>query len=128
MRSGTPKPTANPDEPVVQRIGENLYRHASGKYYAPAKRGGKQFRRSLKTADRKLADCRLAKLRGKVGNLFLSEDTTVSFGELAKHWLDTTRHSLNASNVKRRESCIKNPPPNFKGVTIRNATARHCER
>jgi len=38
-------------------VGENLYRlESSGGYYAPIKKGGKQFRRSLKTKDRKLAE------------------------------------------------------------------------
>jgi hypothetical protein len=43
-----------------------LYRlESSDGYYALLKRGGKQFRRSLKTKDRKLADRRLNELRDK---------------------------------------------------------------
>jgi len=36
----------------------------TGRYYALRKKGNKQFRRSLKTKDRKLAERRLAELRG----------------------------------------------------------------
>jgi len=50
-------------------VGENLYRvlrpgdkpaKPTGIYYALVKRGRKQFRRSLKTSDRRLAERRLA--------------------------------------------------------------------
>jgi hypothetical protein len=51
------------DDPAFKKVAENLYRHApSGNYYALLKRGGKQFRRSLKTDDRALANRRLADL------------------------------------------------------------------
>ena len=44
-------------QPVFHKVAENLYRlESSGGYYALVKKGGKQFRRSLKTKDRKLAD------------------------------------------------------------------------
>jgi len=39
---------------------------SSNGYYALLKRGGKQFRRSLETKDRKLADRRLNDLRAKL--------------------------------------------------------------
>jgi hypothetical protein len=48
---------------VFHRVAENLYRlESSGGYYALLKRGDKQFRRSLKTKDCKLADRRLFEL------------------------------------------------------------------
>jgi hypothetical protein len=51
-------------QPVFHKVAENLYRlESSGRYYALVKKGGKQFRRSLKTKDRKLADRRLQDLR-----------------------------------------------------------------
>ena len=51
---------------VFQQVVENLYRlEMSGGYYAVVKRGGKQFRCSLKTKDRKLAERRLTELRAK---------------------------------------------------------------
>ena len=61
--------------PIHKRVGENLYRHTpSGNYYALLKRGGKQFRRSLKTTDRALAARRLDDLRQKVNNLTLTDE------------------------------------------------------
>ena len=55
---------------VFHRVAENLYRlETSGGYYALLKRGDKQFRRSLKTKDRKLADRCLIELRAQVGKV-----------------------------------------------------------
>ena len=46
---------------VMHWVAENLYRlESSGGYYALLKRGDKQFRRSLHTEDRKLAERWLA--------------------------------------------------------------------
>ena len=57
----------NQAEPAFRLVAENLYKHASsGNYYGLLKRGGKQFRRSLKTKERKLAERKLAKLRKSV--------------------------------------------------------------
>jgi hypothetical protein len=51
-------------QPVFHKVAENLFRlESSGAYYALLKKSGKQFRRSLKTQDRKLADRRLKELR-----------------------------------------------------------------
>ena len=42
---------------MFHKIAENLYRlESSGEYYALVKKGGKQFRRSLRIRDRKLAE------------------------------------------------------------------------
>ena len=46
----------------------------------------------------------------------------------ARRWLETTRLALKESTVRRQQTCIKTLSPFFKGVTIRNATARQCER
>ncbi len=129
MLSHTPDPSLQENSaPCFHKVGENLYRHeSSGKYYGLLKRAGKQFRRSLKTRDRKLAERRLADLRKTIGNLSLTEDASVSFADVAQRWLETTRHALKGSSVKRREGCIKNLVPFFKGVTIRNVTSRQCE-
>jgi hypothetical protein len=53
------------EQQVFHKAAENLYRlESSGEYYALIKKSGKQFRRSLKTKDRKLADRRLKELKG----------------------------------------------------------------
>jgi hypothetical protein len=55
------------EQPVFHKVAENLYRlESSGAYYALIKKSGKQFRRSLKTKDRKLADRRLKELKGQM--------------------------------------------------------------
>lgn len=110
-------------------VGPNLYRLGEGgKYYALLKRGEKQFRRSLKTKDRKLAERRLTELRSQIGNLTISEDARLLFTEIAKRWVATTQQGLKPASIKRRETCIKNLTPFFHGVLIRNVQTAHCER
>ncbi len=129
MPSNASNPSGNPTAAVFNKVGENLYRlQSTGTYYGLLKRASKQFRRSLKTTDRKLAERRLAELRQQVGNLSLSEDSKANFADIARRWLDATRHALKESTVRRRETCVKNLTPFFKGVTVRNATTRQCER
>jgi hypothetical protein len=95
-------------------VGENLYRHTpSGNYYALLKRGGKQFRRSLKTDDRALANRRLADLRKKIANLTLSDTRHATFDALTKCWLESVKHALKPATVARREICIKGLAPFF---------------
>ena len=114
---------------VFHRVAENLYRlEMTGGYYALLKRGDKQFRRSLKTKDRKLADRRLAEYRAQVANLSITDDSKLSFADIAKRWMDTTKHTLKASSITRRETCIANLSPFLKGVTIRNVQVQHCEK
>lgn len=113
---------------VFHRVAENLYRlEQSGGYYALIKRADKQFRRSLRTKDRKLAERRLAELRQQVGNLTVSDDSRLAFHEIAKRWLASTTHALKPSSILRRETCIRNLTPFFAGLAIRNIRPNHCE-
>src|SRR5438552_14689712 len=74
VRENTPKPAAG--QPVFHKVAENLYRlESSGGYYALVKKADKQFRRSLKTKDRKLADRRLKVLKEQIGGLSLADDS-----------------------------------------------------
>lgn len=114
---------------VFHRVAENLYRlESSGGYYALLKRGDKQFRRSLRTKDRKLAERRLTELRGQVGNLTIGEESRQTFDEVAARWMAITVHTLKASSALRRELCIKSLSPFFAGLSIRNIQRQHCER
>jgi len=114
---------------VFHRVAENLYRlDTNGTYYALIKRGNKQFRRSLKTLDRKLADRRLAELRAQIGNLKITDEAGQSFDEVARRWMAVTSHTLKPSSALRRELCIKSLSPFFAGVLIRNVQRQHCER
>src|SRR5262245_3521872 len=93
---------------VFHRVAENLYRlETSGGYYGLVKRGDKQFRRSLKTKDRKLAERRLAELRARVGSLVISEDAGLGFIDIAKRWMTVTAHTLKPSSAARREEALR---------------------
>lgn len=110
-------------------VGPNLYRlEPSGKYYALLKRGNKQFRRSLKTHDRKLAERRLNELRAQVGNLRITGEAQLTFTELAARWVATAQQGLKSASIKRRETCIKNLAPFFQGALVRHVHTAHCER
>lgn len=114
---------------VFHRVAENLYRlESSGGYYALLKRSDKQFRRSLRTKDRKLAERRLTELRGQVTNLKITEESRLSFQAVADRWIATTTHALKEATVTRRKTCIANVAPYFASVAIRSIQAHHCER
>jgi integrase len=114
---------------VFRRVAECLYRHeSSGIYYALVKRSGKQFRRSLKTNDRVLAGRRLSKLREDVGRLSLTEGASkITFGDLAKRWLATSRVTLKPSSARRRETSVNQLEPFFGATPVRNVSARDCD-
>jgi integrase len=117
------------EQPVFHKVAENLYRlESSGGYYALLKRGGKQFRRSLKTKDRKLADRRLNELRSKIGCLQISAEARLSFDQAAKLWLETNKHALSSSTVKRKEMYVKGLLPYFENMPVRNVTPQDCDR
>ena len=114
---------------VFHRVAENLYRlETSGGYYGLVKRGAKQFRRSLKTKDRKHAERRLVELRARVGNLTITDEAGLTFDQVAKRWMDVTSHTLKPSSALRRELCIKALSPFFARLPIRNIQRQHCER
>jgi integrase len=139
MTSQHPETATVTQAPRLQKIETlpNLYRlllpgdkpnKPTGFYYALVKRGGKQFRRSLKTADRKLAERRLAELKNKVGNLVGSDEAGVSFDEAAERWLVLTAHELKPRSLERRRTSLKGLSPFFRGLALRNITKAHCER
>lgn len=84
----TPRKRAEKVEGLHQ-VATNLYRmEPYGTYYVVAMRNGKQFRESLKTTDRKLAD---RKLRDKIAGMdkLKPENSKITFSELAKLFTDT---------------------------------------
>ena len=100
----------------------------TGAYYRVIKRGSKQFRRSLKTCDRKLAERRRQELRGKIGNLALTDDARTDFNQAADRWLAVTGHTLKPRSVERRRCSLKGLAPYFRDIALRNVTKAHCER
>ncbi len=126
-------------QPQLEKIERlpNLYRlrlpgdkpnKPTGFYYAVIKRSRKQFRRSLKTADRKLALRRLAELKNRIGNLVASDESGLSFEETAERWLAVTAHELKPRSLERRRTSLKGFSLFFRGLALRNVTKAHCER
>ncbi|HTD65375.1 MAG TPA: hypothetical protein VK846_02450, partial [Candidatus Limnocylindria bacterium] len=114
---------------VFRKVGECLYKHeSSGIYYGLVKRCGKQFRRSLKTNDRVLANRRLSELREKVGRLSnVKSARRITFSELAERWFGTIKGNLKPLSAGRVQTCIDQIEPYFAGVTIRNITRAMCD-
>jgi len=123
---GGESPKANS---VFHKVGECLYRHeSSGVYYGLVKRSGKQFRRSLKTTDRKLAQRRLSNFREKVGQLSGGKNAhRLSFTELADRWFEVVRGKLKASSACRMEICVKQLKRTFGLIGIRNIARADCD-
>lgn len=129
MQNSTGEGAKSSRKVVFHRVAENLYRlESSGGYYALLKRSDKQFRRSLKTKDRKLAERRLAELRGQVTSLRMTDDARLWFEDVAERWIATTTHALKESTVTRRKTCIANVEPYLTAMPIRNIQPHHCER
>jgi hypothetical protein len=90
-----------------KKVGECLYRYpATGAYYALVKRNGKQFRRSLKTADRQLAERKLADFRLKIGKLTLHLQPIVM--RLQK-WVTTAFRHASSDNTGRQSAFAPTP-------------------
>jgi len=87
-----------------------------------------QFRRSLKTKDRKLAERRLNELKEKVGILQITEDAHGDFGTLADRWLESRKHKLAESTAEWYGYLIKNLSGFFGNTSVRNIAAQDCER
>lgn len=127
LRQAGPNNPAHP--PEWERVAECLYRHkSSGVYYGLVKRGGKQFRRSLKTPDRKLADSRLRNFREKAARLTSTgRGSQILFEELAARWLERIRPGLKPSSFRRREVSIAQLNQHFGKMVVRNISARECD-
>ena len=124
MDSNQPEPSKS----HFINVAERLWRHkTTGVYYAFVKKGGKQFRRSLKTTDRQLAGRRLADLLADFARLMPSEAANLSFDQVAEQWLANTRHTIKESSHDRRQRSLKSVSPFFSGLPIKNVAARHCE-
>jgi len=118
-----------PESPQLRKVAECLYRHeSSGIYYALVKRSGKQYRRSLKTKDRKLAERSLADFRQKVGHLSHSAKASqISFSDLSRRWLETLKPRLKAKSHARREVSLKQICQYLGNHTLRSLNSRTCE-
>lgn len=111
-----------------KKVGPNLYRDAAGRYYLLVKRGGKQFRRSLKTTDAALAKRRLREFQNQAGRLSTDgANSSIRFNEVAERWLAAKRPDLKASSAGRRETALKALAPYFSGRLVRAIGPREIE-
>jgi integrase len=117
------------DKPSVPRkVAPNLYRATSGRYYLLVKRGGKQFRRSLKTNDFALAKRRLREFQDKAGRLSGdSVDRAMQFEDLAERWLASRKPELKASSYTRRVTALKGLGAYFNGHPVRSIGQKQVE-
>jgi integrase len=129
MPPSVPKPPEATNETTFQKVAECLYRHASSLiYYALVKRAGKQYRRSLRTIDRKLAERRLAEFRQKVGRLEQRKSLgKVNFEEAAKAWFQSIKGNLKPKSAERRETSIRQLSATFGKLPVRNITTKNCD-
>lgn len=127
------RPVEQPDHSVngqtfFKKVGECLYRYPNtGTYYALVKRHGKQFRRSLKTSDRQLADRRLADFRAKVGRRAAgARDQAITFMELAKNWSDAARTRMKPNSARSMDISIRQLNKHFGTLQVRNISTADC--
>jgi integrase len=113
----------------LHKVAECLYRReSSGIYYALVKRSGKQYRRSLKTNERKLAERSLSDFREKIMRLSPGVSASqIDFSSLATRWLETLRPTLKPSSFRRRDVSLAQIKPYLGGLLLRHITSRVCE-
>src|SRR5665213_1649047 len=116
-------------EAAFQKVAECLYRNvSSGRYYAFVKRGRKQYRRSLKTTDRKVAERFLADFRQHVSRLSSTTSASqMTFRGLATRWIETLRAHLKPASLRRREISVVQIASIVGGLSLRQVTSRACE-
>jgi integrase len=115
-------------QPVFKWVAECLYRHSmSSRYYALVKRSGGQYRKSLRTTDRQLAERRLAGFRIKIGrNGNSSRDLGTTFMELAKDWCDVAKTRLKPSSARGVAGSIQQLNKHFGLLAVGNIASVHC--
>ncbi len=127
------KTTAEPQNKAqprtFQKVGQNLYKlDSTGGYYAFLRTPDKQFRRSLRTSDRKLAERRLTELRAKIGGLATGDDGRLTFEAVSERWLNLSKHAMKPRAFARKELTARKLTPFFAGLSVRNITPAHCEK
>ncbi len=120
---------SRPQKTGFKKVDECLNRHVqSGGYYAVAKRAGKQFRKSLKTNDRQLAQRRRSDYRENVHRLpDDSGASRVTVAEFAERWFGVAALRMKEKSATRKKLSLKNLGGYFGKLPLRKVTARDCE-
>ncbi len=115
-------------QPVFKWVAECLYRRSgSSKYFALVKRHGKQYRKSLRTVDRQLAERRLSVFCLKIGrNGNSSRDPGSTFLELSRDWFAVAVTRLKPSSARGVEGSLRQLNKHFGLLAVRNITTAHC--
>ena len=90
---------------IFRKVGECLYRHSAGNYYALVKHGGKQYRKCLKTTDAKEAKRLLGDYRKRLEQTDPRQGK-VTVGQLAEKYL-TGIGGMERSTVENRAGIIR---------------------
>jgi len=113
--------------PGLKLVGECLYRHHAGTYYALVKVGGKQIKRSLRTSDMALAKRRVADFRKDAARLTGTEKS-LTFEGLVAHWLASIKPQMKESSYRRRVTSTNQVMPFFKGHLVKSIGYREVEQ
>jgi hypothetical protein len=118
------------EKPRLKRVAECLWRNTETQiFYALAKRGGKQFKKSLRTNDRKLAERLATDFRRQIGGLNVRMSAgKVVFSELAQDWLSIAKARLKKNSATRLEGSVKNLTAYFGVHPVRTITTATFDR
>ncbi len=116
------------EKPVFKNVGECLWRCTQNDiYYALFKRQGKQYRRSLRTKDRKLAERKLAAIRQKINRTAKPvEIKNMPFKILADRFLALRKSSLKPKAYLRLEGAVRQLNRFFGVLSVRAITVGNC--
>ena len=113
------------------RVGECLYRSEGNIYFAVVKSHGRQYRRSMKTKDREIAQRKLAKYREQLRRLdprSAQKRWNPTFLDVGEPYLNSIRPHISGSTFIRRESVIRRMRRWFSQKAIRDISRLDCER
>ena len=112
----------------LTNVGQNLYRSEAGTYYSLFKKGGKQFRQSLRTMDPALAKRRLREQQEKASRVSRGSVTSkLRFEELADGWLKAQANEVKESTLQRRRTAINGLNLVFGALPVRSISEIHME-
>jgi integrase len=121
---------------ILTKVAECLYRSEAGSYFGVVKHLGKQHRLSLQTKDRDVARKKLSEFRQQLcvqtapdhaaGKA--ADPAAITFGQLAKRWLDSMQVHLKRSTHSRRRGAVKVGLGSFRKKAASKISKLNCEQ